>query len=211
MNVFFFGDSIFFGQYVPPHKAFVTRIAAELDKLQANEDIIVINSSINGDTTRMALERMPHDVQSHGVSIIAIQFGLNDCNYWESDNGHPRVSRKAFEANLQEIIDRAFIFGAKKVLLNTNHPTPRTSKFEFADISYQESNQSYNESIRAVAAQTTELTLIDIEKRWSDLIQLGEIRLEDLLLPDGVHLSKKGHDEYFSQVMPIVLEALQNL
>ena len=42
--------------------------------------------------------------------VMTLQFGLNDCNCWETDRGLPRVSEEAFRANLIEMIERARLF-----------------------------------------------------------------------------------------------------
>jgi len=209
MKVFFFGDSICFGQYVSPHKTWVTQIARELDKLPGGENIQVMNASVNGNTTRMALERMPYDVQSHSPDIILIQFGVNDCNYWKTDGGHPRVSKMGFKANLIEIIERSRIFGAKEIFLNTNNPSPKTSPFDYAPLSFQQSNEEFNQIIREVA-KVTHVNLIDIEKYWLEQFEKG-LRLQDLLLPDNIHLSIQGHNLYFEIVYPYIEKALNRL
>lgn len=98
----------------------------------------------------MALERMPVDVQSHGVDIILIQFGLKYCNLWETDRGLPRVCKKSFQANLEEIIDRTKIFGYRHVLLNTNHPTNKLIQFNNTKIAHQKGNEEYNNIIRKI-------------------------------------------------------------
>jgi len=209
VNVFFFGDSICFGQFVSPHRAWVTQIARKLEELPGGDGISVINSSVNGNTTRMALERMPYDVQSHDIDVILIQFGANDCNYWESDRGHPRVSKMGFRANLIEIIERARICGAREILLNTNNPTPRVSNFSWASVSYQQSTEDYNQIIREVAA-VSQVKLIDIEELGLQQINKG-VHLNDLLLPDGIHLSSLGHNLYFTITYPFVEKAVKRL
>src|SRR3989339_18043 len=203
MNIFFFGDSICFGQLISPHKTWVTKIAQELEKLPSGEKIRVINSSVNGNTTRMALERMPFDIQEYGiVDILLIQFGLNDCNYWETDHGHPRVSKMAFKANILEIIERARIFGCQKIFLNTNHPTLKTNLMKNTTFSFQQSNEEYNQIIREVA-KNSRTRLIDIELFWQKGIKI-DLSLKNLLLPDGLHLSAAGHNLYFEIVFPII-------
>ena len=89
MNLIFFGDSICTGQFVSPHQTWVSMISSSIPS------VTVFNHSINGDITRTALERMPHDVQEIGPDIIYIQFGMNDCNYWQTDRGLPRELEKA--------------------------------------------------------------------------------------------------------------------
>lgn len=213
-RLIFFGDSICVGQGVSIHKGWVTRLAAHVTEIcdARGIDIVVLNASVNGNTTRQALERMPYDIQSHGTDLLIVQFGMNDCNYWESDRGAPRVSPAAFSANLGEIVDRALRFGARKVLINTNHPTTRiTSRFPWADCSYQESNARYNELIRQVAdSRRAHAILNDVEAGFNELIKRGH-RLESLLLADGLHLSERGHDVYFDLICPRVGSLIDEL
>ena len=166
-------------------------------------EIVVTNSSVNGRTTRQALETMAYEIQSHGPEIVIIQFGMNDCNYWKSDNGLPRVSEASFAANLEEIVQRSFHYGAKGSVLNTNHPTTLIkSKFPNTEITYQESNELYNQAIRSVA-QSTKANLNDLENHFIQLIQQNGIDLGALLLEeDQLHLSPLGHDAYFSFIYP---------
>ena len=70
--------------------------------------------AVSGDTTRQGLERFPTEVQSERPDVITIQFGLNDCNRWQTDGGLPRVSELAFEANLLEMVGRARRFGTAR-------------------------------------------------------------------------------------------------
>jgi acyl-CoA thioesterase-1 len=200
----FFGDSICVGQGVSLHKGWVPRLAAHVESLahSLGTDVVVVNASVNGSTTRQALERMPYEVQSQGVDGAIVQFGMNDCNYWESDRGLPRVGHDAFCANLLEIVDRAVRFGARRVILNTNHPTTRTQPImPWARCSYQESNERYNSLIREAASRRPEhVTLVDIERHVLERIGSGRATLETLLLADGLHLSEHGHALYYSVV-----------
>jgi len=201
MKVFFFGDSIGFGQLISPHKIWVNQISVQLEVDFPEVDFLVNNASISGNTTRMALERVAYDIQEHSPDLVVVQFGINDANYWQSDKGLPRVSRLAFEGNLQEIIDRSRNFGAKRVILNTNHPTSK--KLGIGPYSeHQQSNFIYNQIVRKVA-QTKEVALIDIETVLLDRVRQGG-QGKDFLLQDGVHLNLTGHQLYFDNVYPIV-------
>ena len=211
VKIFFFGDSICFGQGVAIHRGWVTKISARLSEVSAELgcEVTVTNASINGNTTRQALERMPYDIQSQHADILVVQFGMNDCNYWQTDDGHPRVSPKAFGANLEEIIGRAFSFGVQKVLLNTNHPTGRDHELmPNAAVTYQQSNERYNQIIREVADNFDErVTLNDIETVFKQHTNNSRAALLELLLPDLLHLSEAGHDLYLKSVYPQVLQA----
>lgn len=208
MNLYFFGDSISFGQGISVDLTWVNRIAQQLHQQYGQEKITVINTSINGNTTRMALERMPYDVQSHDVDVLAVGFGMNDCNYWLTDKGVPRVSPNAFRANLEEIIERAFHFGAKQVILRTNHPSPRMDYMVNTNITYGESNHFYNEIIREVARDDLRIIFVDIEQEFNRYIAKNNVRLEELTLPDGVHLSLLGHGVYFDCMYPVISKIL---
>lgn len=213
-RVFFFGDSICFGQGISLHKGWVTRISAELSQLGGSlgREIVVVNVSVSGNTTRQALERMPYDVQSQNPDAVIVQFGMNDCNYWETDRGNPRVSPDAFSANLREIIARSVTFGAKKIFLHTNHPSARNQKpMAHSPLTYQESNHFYNDLIRRVAQVAGDpVILTDVEREFEKFIQGDEKRLLSLLLPepDLLHLSEAGHDLYFKTAYPIIKQAL---
>jgi lysophospholipase L1-like esterase len=176
MKVVVFGDSIASGQYVSPHLAWVTRMAADLP------DHLVMNAGYSGDTTRLGLERMYHDVSAHQPDILIVQFGLNDANIWD---GQVRVSFEGFRANLAEIVARAKL--ARSVLV-TNHRTNRTPD-------YNARARSYNRIIRLVAS-VNGLSLIDME------------RLEVPLL-DGIHPDPDGHAAYAEAVTPVVAELLR--
>lgn len=206
-----FGDSICFGQGVAAHRTWATRLAASIEaSLSPTMRAVVFNPSINGDTTRKALERMAFDIQSRGINGILIQFGLNDANHWISDRGLPRVSEAAFAANLQEMVARARAFGAHPVMLNTNHPTTRTiTNMDGATKTYEASNQRYNAIIREVAARDGSLILNDIDAHARSLVGPGNEKLAGLLQEDGLHLSERGHDMYFEFLSPLVASAIR--
>ncbi len=210
IKIFFFGDSICVGQHVSLHKGWVTQTSARLSELgrKHGTSLMVSNVSANGRITRQALENMPYEVQSQAPEMLIVQFGMNDCNYWRSDRGLPRVSPEAFGANLAEILIRGIHFGAKHILLNTNHPTGLdVDPLPFTDIVYQQSNAHYNEIIRQVAAEAgPSVILNDIEHAFQNHTQGSRERLLDLLLPapDWLHLSEKGHNLYFDTTYPLI-------
>lgn len=214
LRVTFFGDSTCVGQGVSIYHGWVTRIAQDLDALGARygREVLVSNASVNGRTTRQALEDMPYHVQNAGVDIIVVQFGLNDCNYWATDKGLPRVSLDAFTANMREIMDRARNFGAKHILVNSNHPTSRTQTImAHTDIAYETSNKRYNQAIRSLAANApADVHFQDMEQHFNALVAAGT-PIERLLLADGLHLSHAGHEAYFNVMAPVLRNAVESL
>jgi lysophospholipase L1-like esterase len=214
MKVIFFGDSICNGQGIAIHKGWVTRISARLSELAQGgaTDVTVINSSVNGRTTRQALENMPYEVQSQEPEVLLVQFGMNDCNTWASDRGHPRVSTPAFEANLREIIQRGFLFGCRTIVLNTNHPSGRDqSPLAGSRTTYESQNRLYNEIIRKVARSDPRVHFNDIEAQFHLHARGRRDELRRMLLPDLLHLSEEGHDLYFESVYPRLARCVLDL
>jgi len=180
VSIYFFGDSICFGQYISPSYTWINRLSFNLS------DVLMQNLSVNGDTTHTALNRMHYDILSHYPNIVYIQFGLNDCNTWETDNGVPRVTKECFRSNLYEMIERCNAFNVAKVILATNHKT-------FVSKKYNKRNTEYNKVIRTVANDMN-TTLIEHEigssKKW--------------LMEDGVHLNFIGHSYYYYNVKDVL-------
>jgi lysophospholipase L1-like esterase len=174
----FFGDSICYGQYCSPQDTWVFKISTLL-----SDQFIIQNNSISGDTTLNALFRIKLTLQDYNAKIVYIQFGLNDCNYWDTDKGLPRVSPLSFEANMKEIIQRAYHFGAETVIVGTNHISNKNEK-------YDKNNKYYNEIIRNNIVSDN-VILFDIERK------LPKLKDVNYLMNDGVHLNKTGHELYY--------------
>ena len=121
-KIVFFGDSITYGQYIDPKYTWTTIITNNLNK---NQNFIAFRNAVSGETSRQLLLRYSKDVQEIKPDILTIQCGLNDCNYWESDKGLPRVSKESYRANLNEMIDRAKAFDIKKIIFIGSHPVTK--------------------------------------------------------------------------------------
>lgn len=162
------GDSIAAGQGLPAGEAAWPARITGFD---------VLARGVPGDTTRLALERFPADVQASGAQIVVIAFGHNDANRWETDRGVPRVSPLAFEGNLAEMVKRVRTFDAQPYLA-TLTPTFRSERHA-ADCA------DYDMVIRSVA-DWTDTPLIDVAAAFGG---------RDLTL-DGLHLDAEGHALY---------------
>lgn len=184
-KLYFFGDSICFGQYVSPHKTWVHLLSRQFS------NILIQNPSVNGDITRTALDRIHHDVLSHKPDMVYIQFGLNDCNIWDTDKGVCRVTRNMFKSNLEEMVIRCKSFDINTIFMATNHATNTINS------DYNKRNQDYNNIIREVSYNNC--LLFDIEKVWYND--------GSLLMNDGVHLSEDGHIFYYITVKNLLEES----
>jgi len=174
------GDSITAGQYLD-------------DGEQAWPALIhghnVVAAGVSSDTTRLALERFPRDVQAKQPEAVVIQFGHNDCNRWQTDLGLPRVSEAAFAANLREIVMRCRVFNAIPFLC-TLTPSRRS-------IQHTGDAKHYNGILREVA-ETDRVELIDVRTIFKAVEE--EPDGVTLLLDDGIHLNPAGHRVYAAAV-----------
>ena len=117
MKIICSGDSCTYGQNVRTRDAWPAVLA----------DITgwdVRNEGVCGDTTRLGLERFPKTVQLHKPDIVCIQYGHNDANCWETDNGLPRVTAEAYAVNIWEMVVRARAAGAHTALVLEPHQAP---------------------------------------------------------------------------------------
>ena len=207
-TVVYMGDSITFGQYLDPSVRWTALIDQRLGERFPGVELRSFNRGISGETTRMGLERFPRDVQELRPDVMTLQFGLNDCNCWETDEGLPRVSEAAFRANLIEMIERARRFGARAIVLSTNHRTLRRDVLPSGEV-YEDGNERYSEIIREVAAETG-VDLCDIRAVFEpfDDEQLAATLLPE---PDLLHLSEEGNAIYAAAIWPHVERAVASL
>ena len=140
-------------------------------------------AGVSGDTTRLGLERFPAEVQAREPKAVVIQFGHNDANRWATDRGLFRVSLNAYEANLEEMIERCRVFEAWPFLC-TLTPSLRNPRHA-ADVA------RYDEALRSVA-ERMKVEIIDVRAAFGE----GD----GLLMKDGLHLTADGHRRYAVEV-----------
>lgn len=161
------GDSITAGQHLPPELAWPALL----------HGYDVCAAGVPGDTTRLALERFPRDVQNAEPDLVVIQFGQNDANRWQTDRGLPRVSERAFAANVAEMVDRCRTFGAVPYLCSIT-PSTRSPR-------HAEDCRTYGAILEGVAREC-----------GVEVIDVGAGFAADFLMPDGIHLTPAGHRHY---------------
>lgn len=212
ITIVFMGDSITEGQYVHHSLRWTERVARKIRAYAAasidTDALHFFNRGISGETTRQGLERFPRDVQVLGPDVMTLQFGLNDCNCWDSDRGLPRVSEAAYRANLLEMIARARVFGARNIILSTNHPTLRLLPMVSKE-TLEQRRVRYNDIVREVAAEA-KVVLCDIERAFDDVRHSG---LAPMLMaePDVLHLSALGHEKYAAAILDPVTAAVNQI
>lgn len=163
--------------------------------------IEVINSGVNGDTTRDAMRRFNSDVLNHQPNMVIIQFGANDqCIRQDLGLKKPMVHLDLFTYNLLYFINRIRKSGSDVLLMtpgamlwNKDHekrflklPYRRNSKYGLNGHLYY-----YVEMIRKIA-EKERVPLLDIYSAELSYDGKKNQNLEDLL-PDGLHPNSKGH------------------
>jgi len=212
VRICYFGDSITYGLGHDHKGVDVTRrwtaLVDEAFKKYEPGGLFVysLNLGENGNTTRNALERLP-DAYAFNPDLVTIQFGMNDCNYWLSDGGLPRVNPVSFKFNLKELIEKLYTAKVRKVLLSTNHLIP-VEKWMLNGKSYNENNRFYNHLIREVAEETG-VTLCDMEVLLSDSSNNRTLFLDE----NGkwIHLSEFGNQRYADEIFPTIEKELMKV
>ena len=164
MRIVCIGDSITAGQYLPSEQAWPQQLA----ELTGYE---VLNAGVSNETTRQGLERFPRHVQERWPDVVIIQFGLNDCNRWDTDNGLPRVRREAYRENLIEMVERSKASGAEAMICDLT-PTQKS-------LQHMRDRNEYSRSAERAASDT-----------GVGFIRAG-LTIADLL--DDMHLTAEGH------------------
>jgi len=210
ITVIFFGDSITEGQYVDPALRWTNLLADQFTRAYLDTPVSInfLNKGISGETSRQGLERFARDVQQNQPDIMTLEFGLNDCNCWISDRGYPRNPLPVYRANMVEMIERARLFGAREVIMQTNHETLKR-KIMLSGESLETARKRYNETQREIAAEHG-VTLCDIERGFGPMT---DAQLEESLLayPDHLHLSMAGHVRYAQTIKPYLERALERV
>lgn len=202
------GDSITFGQHISPARRWTTHLEQRLHERFGGSNVEVVNRGVSGETSRMGLERFPASVQNEEPDVVTLQFGMNDCNCWQTDHGLPRVRVTAFRENLIEMVERSRKFGAREVILATNPRTMRRVPMVSGEL-YEAANERYSEVIREVA-HVTESQLCDVQRAFAELDD-GELVKTLLPAPDLLHLSEEGNRRYAEVITPYVERAVEAL
>ncbi|MBM4279009.1 MAG: SGNH/GDSL hydrolase family protein [Deltaproteobacteria bacterium] len=212
VRICYFGDSITYGlghdqKGVDMTRRWTALVDEALKKYESGGLFVYsLNLGENGNTTRNGLERLP-EAYAFKPDLVTVQFGMNDCNYWFSDGGLPRVNPVSFKFNLKELIEKLFAAKVQKVLLSTNHLIP-VEKMMLNNKSYNENNRFYNQIIREIAKDTG-VTLCDMESLLADSINNRALFLDE----NGrwLHLSSLGNQRYAEAILPFIEKELMEI
>lgn len=166
-------------------------------------DWIVYNLGIDGDTTEGILERFDSETEiriwPETETIIIISTGINDSMFVHK-TGATKVSIQDFQADLEDIIKKAKKYTEKIILVGSMPVDERVDPIPWLEgYSYRNEYVKLFNEIMESTAKVNQLHFIDIFKEFSK-------KDNHKLSSDGVHPNTKGHRLIYEKVKNYLLE-----
>ncbi|MFA7159029.1 MAG: GDSL-type esterase/lipase family protein [Kiritimatiellia bacterium] len=168
-------------------------------KLQA----VVVNSGVGSDTAKGGFNRLEKAVLVHSPDVVTISFGLNDTGLFTPDE-----YRDWMEKILQEIQAKS----KARILLVTSTPFNNAKhawRKKFADKGGLDEYMDAN-----ICAATRELAkkhnlkLCDLHAFFLEKFEGDPKLVDELIMPDGVHLTDRGNEVAAGCLAPAIAEIL---
>jgi len=178
-EILIIGDSISAGYGVNLSEAWPSLLQAMLE-----DDHLVINSSVSGDTSAGGLFRANQYFSINKPDIVVIEIGGND--------GLRGLSLGDLKNNIQAIIEQSLNFGANVILCGMQLPP-----------NYGESFAAAFQNIYSDLALEFDITLIP------EFLQ--EVALSsNMMQSDGIHPNRLGQQSLALKVYPYILGEVEN-
>lgn len=200
-----FGDSLTYGYGVDPHITFTSRLERFMPQYFPRIQWNIINSGVDGDTSREGLARLQRDVLAYHPNIVLIFFGSNDCALNEDQYRTPSEFQKNLEQMVEQIKachNHTGLNHSRPIpILMTPPPMIETDIFPFTTL---ERLQAYGDTIKKVS-ERHHCPCIDV---FSYFIEESNGELDAFFQDDGIHLSRLGYnclyDCIFSSISRLV-------
>jgi len=178
----FAGDSITHGAkhthgYRSYPEIFAERIRWELGRVRD----LIINSGISGNTTETVLEDFDWRIKQFKPNVVSLMIGTNDC-------ANEKVSIKAFEENLNLLVNNIRDLGAIPIL--------HTPNLIIKELDHTRASlDKYVAVIKKVALEE-KIILVDNYGHWLETFQKADgIKVHKEWLNDPLHPDGEGHSE----------------
>ncbi len=202
-----FGDSLTYGYGVLEKDIFSYQLSENLKKIYPKIPCEVINSGINGQTTREALARLQGSVLQRKPQIVLILFGSNDSALQEGNYRTPIEYEQNMVQIIQQILSlsthHAFASGKTIPILLT---PPSMVDTDFYPYTTNTRLQVYGDIIKKLSA-TYHLPCVDFFAILQSITDT--VAYEACFQYDGVHLSQKGYALLYPYLQDKVLSILQ--
>ncbi|AZI40157.1 SGNH/GDSL hydrolase family protein [Epilithonimonas vandammei] len=196
----FFGDSITYGEYDGVFGGWVDILKRyALQKYnEGNNELILFNLGIGGETTEGLVNRIPHEMKARNSAdgnIIFIGYGANDL---AKKDGNQLVNPEQFKTNIEIAVQNAKQY-SKDIYLVSILPLSENIDSKVSPTGKVRTNEDvliYNQILKTIATENS-LNYIDFH---SVFLQDKEI----LLSKDGVHPNEKGYGMMAEIAIPII-------
>lgn len=186
-----FGDSLTRGYGVNPSVCHVERLSKYMPHYYPSILWNIVNSGVDGDTTREALKRIQYDVLDYNPNLVFILFGSNDSAMIDNQF----CTQYEFENNLTEIVNKIRNHNNRTGLNNCVpipiliSPPPINDE-EAMPFNSDNRIKQYGQTVKKVAQKLC-CPFIDF---YTYLMEETNDNFNEALQNDGIHLSEKGYD-----------------
>lgn len=188
-NICVFGASVTWGAWDHEIGGWVERLKVDLGK---EEEVQVFNLGISGANSTHLVDRFYMEAKHRNPDIIIFGIGANDALYLEQD-GKPITNIKAFEKNLETLIEKSKKFTDKIVFLGMYEvDEKRTLPTTWGPYYSNKVLSKYNDKIRQVCERKN-IYYFDFK---------GILENTDLI--DGIHPNKTGHKKIYKKIKDLI-------
>jgi lysophospholipase L1-like esterase len=162
----------------------------------------IINEGHCGMPACQAITEFETRVAKHNPDLVIIQFGFNDLRYQSSHAGRPLSTLDEFKVHLAGMVDKCRELGSD-VILHGNHKARPQLRLP-SGVMYDEARALYSAVAKDVAGEAG-VTYYNMAYE----LTCEAYTWQELLSPDGVHLSALGNSAYAWFVTSYLQEMLQ--
>jgi lysophospholipase L1-like esterase len=159
----------------------------------------IVNSGVGGDSAKGGLARLPRDVLAHNPTVVTISFGLNDTGL---------LTPAEYQESMEKIVRTIRSSSRAKILLITSTPF-NNARHAWKDRFRAQGGLDEYMDIHICAAQRAlakkyNLPLCDLHSHFIAQFKQNPRLIDELILPDGVHLTDKGNEVAAEYVAPSI-------
>jgi acyl-CoA thioesterase-1 len=172
---------------------------------QKNLQARIVNSGVGGDTAAGGFARLQSAVFVHDPAAVTISFGLNDTG---------KLTPDEYRGWMEKIVQSIQANSHAKILLITSTPFNNErhawkDKFLAKGGLDEYMNANICAAVRALAKKYN-LPLCDLHDQFTDQFIKNPKLRDELILPDGVHLTDKGNYAAAQYVAPYIARLLSS-
>lgn len=192
INIGIFGDSITWGANDAERGGWAERLKTHY--FNTNDEVMVYNCGIPGDTTARLLKRFQAEARARKVDVIIFAIGINSARYTDTPD-HFEITPAMFQNDLEELVKQANEFTQKIFFVGfTRLDEAKTMPIPWRPhLYYTNANiERYDQILREFCEQSG-FPYISMQ----DAADPG-------LMEDGLHPDSSGHEAMFIKVRDVL-------